>query len=79
MRLSCTRSIFIFEGHSFETKVEFLEKIRNHLTMQLCFPLWKMSEQAETATCATAFQVKTGLSDAMTGLGDELEEIKGMT
>ena len=27
----------------------------------------------------TAFQVKTGLSDAMTGLGDELEEIKGMT
>ena len=36
-----------------------------------------MSEQAEIATCATAFQVKTGLSDAMSGLGDELEEIKG--
>ena len=47
------------------------------LTMQWCFPLWKMSEQAEIATCATAFQVKTGLSDAMSGLGDELEEIKG--
>ena len=34
---------------------------------------------ADTTTSVTAFQVKTGLSDAMTGLGDELEEIKGMT
>ena len=39
--------------------------------------LREILDLAEIATCATAFQVKTGLSDAMSGLGDELEEIKG--